>query len=167
MGWLVHLELTTKPHQNKAQWIYIYFLWDILYILTDIVKLWICSSKWLLTKCRHCQVRENHRHTNHYICMLHLWNAIWLVLSDKILHISDNKFEYITVAINQTGILVPHLDVKSFQLIWRLGTCRFNLWMPNHHCLQRLDCLTKYQDGSHNNGRQMTCPIGSNVSIAP
>ena len=34
-------------------------------------------------------------------------------------------------AITESTILVPYLQVRSLQLIWRLGTRRFHLRVPN------------------------------------
>ena len=63
------------------------------------------------------------------------------------------------VAITRTVILVPYLSVKSLQLIWGLGTRRWNLRVPDLQ-MSCSDLLTKsrYQDSYSSNGHQVTYP---------
>ena len=49
--------------------------------------------------------------------------AIQRNLEGKIIFVSQMTIAEIT-------ILLPYLSVKSLQLIWRLGTQRWNLWVP-------------------------------------
>ena len=66
------------------------------------------------------------------------------------------------VSITGCTILVPRFSVKSQQLIWRLGTHRFHLWVPN----LQMNCrdLIIWQGtriSGLNDGRSMICLIGS------
>ena len=62
------------------------------------------------------------------------------------------------VAINGTTKPTPYHSVKSLQLIWRLGTDRRNLWIPNLHMSNsNLIKMTRWQDSGHSNGYQWAC----------
>ena len=59
-----------------------------------------------------------------------------------------------------TTTLSPNLQVKSLQLIWRLDTCRWNLWVPDlQMSCSDLTRMIGYQDSSPSNGHQGTCPV--------
>ena len=58
-------------------------------------------------------------------------------------------------------ILVPCPQVNSLQLIWRSGTRRWNLRVPDlQMSCNDLTRMWGYQDGSHNNDCQVTYPAG-------
>ena len=63
------------------------------------------------------------------------------------------------LAITQTTILVPHLQVKSLQLIWRSGTRRWNLRAPDLQISCRLDCMTVHPIGIPSSGYPSIYPI--------
>ena len=65
------------------------------------------------------------------------------------------------VTITLTAILLPYLSVKSLQLIWRSGTRRWNLRVPDSQvsCRDLTIWLIGYQDSSPSNGCQATCPV--------
>ena len=70
------------------------------------------------------------------------------------------------VATAGTTIPVPCHFVKSLQLLWRSGTHRWNLKMPNYQMNCRLDFMKGYQDGSPSNGHQGDMPYcGGSTSI--
>ena len=59
------------------------------------------------------------------------------------------------VAVNGISVLVPYLQVKSLQLIWRSGTRRWNLRVPDLH----MSCRDLTTWGcSLCNGYHVTCP---------
>ena len=65
------------------------------------------------------------------------------------------------MAITGTTILVPYLEVKSLQLIWRSGTRRWNLRVPDLQMNCRLDYMIGYQDSNPSNGYQADIPYWS------
>ena len=58
-------------------------------------------------------------------------------------------------AITGTAILTPNLSVMSVWFIWRSGTCRFHLCVPDFHksCTD-LARMIGYQDSNHKNDHQ-------------
>ena len=68
------------------------------------------------------------------------------------------------VTITGTTILVPCLHVRLLQLIWRLGTRRWNLRLPDRQMsLQRLNYMIGYQASSSTNTCQVAYPIAIHI----
>ena len=65
----------------------------------------------------------------------------------------------IRVAINETTILVPYLQIKSLQLFWRLGIRRWNLRVP--------DLQMSCRDLTQRQGTRIATPVIATKMTSP
>ena len=110
---------------------------------------------WLAVACRLITIicsMDYKKSTEDYLKVMNLWQDPFNF--NRACHLDGHCWGF------PPSILVSYLGVKSQQLIWTLGTRRWNLWVPDlQMSCSDLTRMWGYQDRSPNNGCLVTFPI--------